>query len=138
MTAHYKHIWSSGGKKSNTWAFVVFKKFQDNCDMHLDFKKWLQVFLLFGDFPGGSDSKSVCLQCRRPRYDPCVRKIPWRRKWQPTPVLLPGKSHRQRSLVGYSSWGRKESDRTEWLRFHFGDIEFYYFSVDQSWYSGIK
>ena len=38
---------------------------------------------------------------------------PWRRKWQPTPVFLPGKSHRQRSLVGYSPWGRKELDMTE-------------------------
>ena len=42
-----------------------------------------------------------------------------RRKWQPTPVLLPGKSHGQRSLVGYSLWGRKESDTTERLHFHF-------------------
>ena len=40
-------------------------------------------------------------------------KIPWRRAWQPTPVLLPGKSHGQRSLVGYSPWGRKEWDMTE-------------------------
>ena len=39
--------------------------------------------------------------------------IPWRRKWQSTPVLLPGKSHGQRSLVGYSPWGHKESDTTE-------------------------
>ena len=38
---------------------------------------------------------------------------PWRRKWQSTPVLLPGKSHGQRSLVGYSLWDRKESDTTE-------------------------
>ena len=43
------------------------------------------------------------------------RKIPWRRKWHPTPVFLPGKSHGQRSLVGYSPWGYKESDTTEWL-----------------------
>ena len=42
-----------------------------------------------------------------------------RRKWQPTPVLLPGKSHGQRILVGYSPWGRKESDTTERLHFHF-------------------
>ena len=41
------------------------------------------------------------------------REVPWRRKWQVTPVLLPGKSHGQRSLVGYSLWGRKESDTTE-------------------------
>ena len=42
-----------------------------------------------------------------------------RRQWQPTPVLLPGKSHGWRSLVGCSPWGHKESDRTEWLHFHF-------------------
>ena len=46
-----------------------------------------------------------------------IRKIPWRRKWQPTPVLLPGKSHGQRSLVNYSPWDRKESDTTEQLHF---------------------
>ena len=43
--------------------------------------------------------------------------IYWRRKWQPTLVLLPGKFHGWRSLVGYSPWGRKESDTTEWLQF---------------------
>ena len=43
----------------------------------------------------------------------------WRRKWQPSPVLLPGKSHGRRSLVSYSPWGREESDRTERLHFHF-------------------
>ena len=43
----------------------------------------------------------------------------WRRKWRPTPVLLPGKHHGQRSLVGCSPWGRYESDMTEWLHFHF-------------------
>ena len=42
-----------------------------------------------------------------------------RRQWHPTPVLLPGKSHGQRSLVGCSPWGGKESDTTEWLHFHF-------------------
>ena len=43
-------------------------------------------------------------------FDPWVGKIPWRRKWQPTPVLLPGKFHGRKSLVGYSPWGRKEQD----------------------------
>ena len=56
---------------------------------------------------------------RRPRFNPCVGKISWRRKWQPTPVLLSGKCHAQRSLVGYSPWGRRESDTTEQLHFHF-------------------
>ena len=44
------------------------------------------------------------------------------RKWQSTPVLLPGKSHGQRSLVGYSPWGRKELDTTERLHFHSQDF----------------
>ena len=47
----------------------------------------------------------ICLQCRRPGFSPWVGKIPWRREWQPIPVFLPGESHRQRSLAGYSSWG---------------------------------
>ena len=61
---------------------------------------------------------SVCLQCGRPRFNPWVGKILWRRKWQPPPVLLPGKPHGWRSLVGYSPWGHKESDTTERLHHH--------------------
>ena len=57
--------------------------------------------------------------CGRPRLDPWAHKIPWRRDRQPTPVLLSGKFHGQRSLVGYSPWGRKKSDTTERLHFHF-------------------
>ena len=52
-------------------------------------------------------------------YNPWVGKILWRRKWHPTPVLLPGKSLGRRSLVGYSPWGGKELDMTERLHFHF-------------------
>ena len=70
------------------------------------------------DFPGGSDGKaSVYNEGDLVRSR--VGKIPWRRKWQPTPVLLPGKSHGQRSLIDYSPWGLKESDTTERLHFHF-------------------
>ena len=46
-------------------------------------------------------------------FDSWLRKIPWRRKWQPTPVFLPGEPHGQRSLEGYSPWDGKESDTTE-------------------------
>ena len=49
------------------------------------------------------------------RFDPWVGKIAWRRAWQSTPVFLPGESHGQRSLAGYSSWGHKKSDTTERL-----------------------
>jgi len=45
--------------------------------------------------------------------DPWVEKIPWRRAWHPTPVFLPRESHGQRSLVGYSPWGHRESDMTK-------------------------
>ena len=63
-------------------------------------------------FPGGPAVKNS-LQHRRPGFDPWVRKIPWRRKWQPTPVFLPGESHGQRSLAGCCPRGHKESDKTE-------------------------
>ena len=46
--------------------------------------------------------------CRRCEFDPWVWKIPWRREWLPTPVFLPGESHVQRSLMGYSPRGHKE------------------------------
>ncbi|CAI9153806.1 unnamed protein product [Rangifer tarandus platyrhynchus] len=65
------------------------------------------------DFPGSSDGKVSVYNVGDPGFDPWVGKIPWRMKWQPTPVLLPGKSHGQRSLVGYSPLGRYESDTTE-------------------------
>jgi len=54
----------------------------------------------------------IHLQCTRHEFSPWVKKIPWRRKWQPTPVFLPGEFHGQRGLVGYSAWGHKELDTT--------------------------
>ena len=47
--------------------------------------------------------RRICLQCGRPRFDPMVRKILWRREWLPTPVFLPREFHGQRSLADYSS-----------------------------------
>ena len=63
----------------------------------------------------GKESACQRRRCKRCRLNPRVEKIPWRRKWQPTPVLLPGEFHGQRSLVDYSPWGHNESDRTEQL-----------------------
>ena len=68
------------------------------------------------ELPRWLSGKEFACQCRRHkrcRFNPWVGKIPWKRKWQPTPVFLPGKSHVQRSLVGYSPPGHKESDTTE-------------------------
>ena len=61
-----------------------------------------------------SGKESNC-QCRSLWLNPWGGNMPRRRKWQPTPVFLPEKSHGQRSLVGYSPWGRKELDTTERL-----------------------
>ena len=78
--------------------------------------KWLlQPVNHIGGFPRGSVLNN-CLQCRncwRLRSDPWVGRIPWRRKWQPSTVLLPGKPHGQRSLAGYSPWGHTELDTAE-------------------------
>ena len=62
----------------------------------------------FRSFPSGTVVKrppAMQETSRRHRFDPWVEKIPWRRKWQPTPVFLPGKSHGHKSLAGYSPWG---------------------------------
>src|SRR5574338_372105 len=54
-----------------------------------------------------------CRRHKRRRFSLWGGRIPWRRKWQPAPVFLPGKSHGRRSLAGYSPWGREESGTTE-------------------------
>ena len=59
--------------------------------------------------PWWPSGKEPTCQCR---FNPWVGKIPWRRKLQLTPIFLPGKSHGQRSLTGYSPWSLKESDKT--------------------------
>ena len=75
-------------------------------------------------FPGGSDSKESAWNTGDHTMDPQVGKIPWRRKWQPTTVFFPGKSHGWRSLVGCSPWGHKESHMTEQLTLSlFFDVE---------------
>ena len=81
------------------------------------FSVWVYTFTdaTFGETPlgflGGSDGS--LLAYGRPGFHPWVRKIPWRREWQPTPVFLPGESHGQRSLEGHSLWGHRELDTWE-------------------------
>ena len=66
-------------------------------------------------FPGGSDGKESACNVGDLGSNPGLGRFPQRRKWQPTPVFLPGEFHVQRSLAGYSPWGLKESDMTEKL-----------------------
>ena len=78
----------------------------------------IKVLASIWGLPWWLSGKEFTCQGRRLRRrgsDLWFGKIPWRRKWQATPVFLPGESHRQRSLAGYSPQGRKELDTTEWL-----------------------
>ena len=84
---------------------------------------YIVKYIFLWSFPGGSDVKASACSAGDLGFDPWIRKIPWRRKWQPTPVFLPGESHGWRSLVGYSPWGRKELDTTERLMNLREDIE---------------
>ena len=73
--------------------------------------------------------EEICLQCRRLRrcrFDPWIGKISWRRDWQPTPVVSPEKSHRQRSLAGYSPWGHRV--RHDWVTKHKEELHLLSFS----------
>ena len=84
----------------------------------------LLLWRILTSFLGASDGKRLP-RVGRPGFDPWVRKIPWRKEWQPTPVFLPGEFHGQRSLLGYSPWSCKEFDMTEWLWFSYPLISFF-------------
>ena len=93
-------------KEFRTW-YMVTMSLTDSEDISVALSFWRKVMRSLGTPSGTSGKESAC-QCRwykRPGIHPWVGKIPWRRKWQPTPAFLPGKSHGQRSLVGYSPWG---------------------------------
>ena len=89
----------------NRWLSFIEDKFN---------KIW-RWSCLYKGLPWWLSGKEYPYRWRRHRFDPWIGKIPWRRKCQPTPIFLPGEFHGQRSLAGYSPWGYKESDMTEWL-----------------------
>ena len=75
-----------------------------SCELNVNEAEINIKYRIFKGFPGGACGKEPACQCRRHKrfgFDPWVRKIPWKRAWQPTPVFLPGESHGQRSLVVY-------------------------------------
>ena len=82
-------------------------------------KLWIESLCLSspGLLRGCTGKESAC-RCRRCGFDPWVDKIPWKRKWQLSPAFLPGKFRGPRSLAGYSPWGCKDLDSTEWLSKH--------------------
>ena len=88
-----------------------FLKFQLKLFQHYKKKthkdKILGITKYQSELPWWLRWQSICLQYGRPGFNPWVGKISWRRKWQPTPVFLPGESQGRKSLAGYSPWGRK-------------------------------
>ena len=78
----------------------------------LSFNVWSATYWGFHGSSEAKKKKKNTYQCRRRGFDHWIGNIPWKRKWQFTPVFLPGKSHGQRSVVGYSPWGHRESDMT--------------------------
>ena len=111
-----EYHWTLYIESSFTWFQGCFFFF-----LSLPFNNTLSSFR---GFPGSSDVKEYACKCRRFGFDAGVGKIPWRREWQPIPVLLPEEPHGQRNLAGYSPWSREESDMTEQLAsFH---LTFYF------------
>ena len=80
-------------------------------------KTHLTRYVFVAGLPWWLSGKESVNQYRRGRFDPWVRKIPWRRAWRPTPVFLPGEFHGQRSLVGYNPWGSQRV-RCNWACMH--------------------
>ena len=79
------------------------------------FVLYITSYCFIHGLPWWLRQQRICLQCRRYKIDPWVRKIRWKTEWLSTPVFLPRESHGQRSLVDYSPWGHKELGMTEWL-----------------------
>ena len=102
-------------------VMVTVKVVRNGCIQNITSELGLLMIGCKLGFPGGTSGKEPtcqCRRCKRLRFRPFVRKIPWRRAWQPTPLFLPRESHGQRGLVGYSPLGCKESDTmTEQLTF---------------------
>ena len=85
----------------------------DICHLALYWKWELILTYYLPRWHSGKESACQFRRHKRHRFNPWVGRIPWSRKWHPTPVFLSGKFHGQRSLVVYSPWGHNESDTTE-------------------------
>ena len=131
--------------RNDRWFILIIKNHPEFNSILSQIKVLRKTFKrVLGDFPGGSVVKNLPANAGvawRCRFNPWVRKIPWRRKWQLTPVFLPRKFHGQRRLTGYSPWGCKESDTTErlslWL-FAELNVFFFFFLAWKKWGSDGK
>ena len=102
----------------HTWHFLSVGKFFEMVNGGTALKKFFSENIIRKKVPGGTSGKEPACRCRRHkrcRFQPWVERISWRRAPQSTPAFLPGESHGQRSLVGDSPWGHKESCTPGWL-----------------------
>ena len=116
LTTYARHYLVCGLIKFSSSTFHMFQA--SRTALKYTMNEFKLTMTRWGGFPGGASGKEPSHQCRRRKRlgsDPWVGKMPYRRAWQPTPVFLSGENHGQRSLAGYSPWGRKESDTTERL-----------------------
>ena len=112
LSVKINQVTRKGRNTSIYWASIMYKVLErvlwvSALIMALGRKNWgdwSNLFMTTGFLGGASGKKPTCQcrRCKRPWFDLWVEKISWRRAWQPTPVLLPGESHGQRGLVGYS------------------------------------
>ena len=103
-------------KQANIFFFLISKNYRYLVKQKTQVRQQVvKKEIIWKYIWGGSDGEESAYNLGDPGFNPWVRKIPWRREWLSTPVFLPEEFHGQRSLVGYSPWGHKESDTTEWL-----------------------
>ena len=110
---------STVGKWTQNWAFILILCLQE---FVCSDSTWQNFLSTCSPVPGLQNCllyqvalvvRTQCGSHKRRGFNPWVGRIPWSREWEPTPVFLPAESQGQRSLVGYSPRGRKESDMTE-------------------------
>ena len=92
------------------------------CTCHGFRRLFLMTYTVILRQYSGKESICQCRRCKRCKFNLWLRKTPWRRTWQPTPVFLPGKFHRERGLEGLQSMGHKELDTTERLSIAHDDM----------------
>ena len=116
----HSHLWSNNGKLSccfrenfGEFHYKALREHPAPTSAPWENKEDIEPWKGLPRRPSGKESTCRCRRRKRCGFSPWVGKIPWRRKWQPTPVFLPEESHGERSLVGYRPWGHKGSDTTE-------------------------
>ena len=125
LNNRFKFLKESISTKENSFQFIKYCELTENQLAQILKLGDLRNLQLLGEknggggFPCGSEVKASACNMGDLGQIPALGRFPWRRKWQPTPVFLPGDSHGPRNLVGYSPRGRKKSDTTERLHFHF-------------------